>query len=189
MCEVVLCYICNVEIYAAEGKKLEATVLSLLDRNLCHNHHIYQDNFYNSVRLAQILLDRNMRVFGTMRANRGIPHDLEWEGKPLKKGQSAFWRKGDIMVQVISTIHDATIVSTGRKDRKTNLEIKEPYSVVQYSKFMVSISRTDQYLSFYSFLRKTVKWLKRVVFVSAKCCTLQCFFFLCVYRTLNTNKK
>jgi hypothetical protein len=25
---------------------------------------------------------------------------------------------------------------------------------------MVSISRTDQYLSFYSFLRKTVKWWK-----------------------------
>jgi len=61
--------------------------------------HIYQDNFCNSVRLAQTLLDRNVRVFGTMRANRGIPHDLEWEGKRLKKEKS-FWRNGDIMVQV-----------------------------------------------------------------------------------------
>ena len=88
------------EIYSAEGKKLEDTVLSLLDRNLGQNHHIYQDNFYNSVRLAQILLDRNVRVCGTMRANRGILCDLEGEGKRLKKGESAFRKKGDVMVQV-----------------------------------------------------------------------------------------
>jgi len=40
--------------------------------------HIYQDNYHNSVRLAQTLLDKNVRVCG-MRANRGIPHDLERE--------------------------------------------------------------------------------------------------------------
>jgi len=32
--EAVSGYICNMEIYSAEGKKLEDTVLSLLDRNL-----------------------------------------------------------------------------------------------------------------------------------------------------------
>jgi len=53
---------------------------------LGQNHHIYQDNFYNSVRLAQTLLDRNVSVFGTLRANRGIPRDLEEKGKYLKKG-------------------------------------------------------------------------------------------------------
>ena len=60
--------------------------------NLGQNHHIYQDNFYNNVRLAQTLLDRNMRVCGTMRANRVIPCDLEGEGSLLKKGQSVFRR-------------------------------------------------------------------------------------------------
>jgi len=85
VCEVVLSYICNMELYAAEGKKVEDTVLSLLDRNLGHSHYIYQDNFYNIVRLAQTLRDRIMIVFGTVRANRGIPRDLEREGKPLKK--------------------------------------------------------------------------------------------------------
>ena len=100
VCEAVSGYICNVEIYSAEGKKLEDTVLSLLDRNLGQNHHIYQDNFYNRVRLAPTLLDSNVRVCGTMRANGGIPLDLEGEGKRLKKGQSAFRRKGDVMVLV-----------------------------------------------------------------------------------------
>jgi len=48
VCEALSGYICNMEIYSAEGKKLD-TVLSLLDRNLGQNHHTYQDNFYNSV--------------------------------------------------------------------------------------------------------------------------------------------
>jgi len=134
VCEAVSGYICNMEIYAAEGKKLQDTVLSLLDRNLGHNHHLYQDNFYNSVKLAETLLERNARDCGTMRANRGIPHDLEGEGKRLNRGQSAFQRKSDVMVQVwkdkrlvrmVSTIHDATIVNTGRKDKEKKYGNKE----------------------------------------------------------------
>ena len=34
VCEAVSGYICNMEMYSAEGKKLEDTMLSLLDRNL-----------------------------------------------------------------------------------------------------------------------------------------------------------
>jgi hypothetical protein len=80
--EVVLGYICDMERYSAERKKLEDTVLSLLGQN----HHIYQDNLCNSARLAQTLLNRNVRVCSTLRPNRGIPRDLKGEGKHLKKG-------------------------------------------------------------------------------------------------------
>jgi hypothetical protein len=61
----------------------------------------------------------------------------------------------------VSTIHDATIVNKGRKDRKTNMEIKNPYAVVQYNKFIKGVDKADQYLNFYSVLRKTVKWSKK----------------------------
>jgi len=40
VCEAVLGCICNMEIYSAEGKNLQDTVLSLLDINLGQNHHI-----------------------------------------------------------------------------------------------------------------------------------------------------
>jgi hypothetical protein len=95
VCEAVSGYICNMEMYSGKGKKLQDTVLSLLDRNLGQNHHIYEDNFYKSVRLAWTLLDRSVRVCGMVRATRGIPCDLEGEGKHLKKWQSAFRKKGD----------------------------------------------------------------------------------------------
>jgi len=66
------------------------------------------------------------------------------------------------------------------------MEIKKPYSVVQYSKFMKDIDRADQYLSYYSVLRKTVKRSKKVVLYLRNCALINAFF---VYRTLNTNKK
>jgi hypothetical protein len=84
--EAVSGYICNMETYSADGKNLQDRVLSLLDRNVSHNHHLYPDNFYYSVKLAETLLDRKVRVCGTMRANRGIPRDLEGEGESLKGG-------------------------------------------------------------------------------------------------------
>ena len=76
--------ICNSEIYTAKWKKLEDTVLSLLDRNLAQNHHIHLDNFYNSVRLVETLLDRKARLCGSMRANKGISPDTEQEAKHFK---------------------------------------------------------------------------------------------------------
>jgi len=54
----------------------------------------------------------------------------------LKTGQSAFQGKGDIIVQMDtrivqlkSMIHDATVVEGGRKERRTELEIKKTYTV------------------------------------------------------------
>jgi len=68
----------------------------------------------------------------------------------LEKGKLAFWRNGDVKVQVWkdktcakSTIHDATIVNRGREDRKTDMEIRKPYAVFQYNKFIKSIGQTS----------------------------------------------
>jgi hypothetical protein len=41
--------------------------------------------YFNSVKLAETLLDKKTRVCGTMRVNRGTAHDLEKEAKNLKK--------------------------------------------------------------------------------------------------------
>jgi hypothetical protein len=55
---------------------------------------------------------------------------------------------------MIIEIHDATVVNTEWKDRKTSMEIKKPWAIVQYSELMKGIDRVDQYLSYYSVLRK-----------------------------------
>jgi len=65
------------------------------------------------------------------------------------------------------------------------MEIKKPFTVGQYNKFIKGVDRADQYLSYYSVLKKTVKWPKKVVLYLLNCVLFSAFF---VYRTLNTNK-
>ena len=93
--------------------------------------------------------------------------------------------EGDKACADDSVICEATIVNTGRKVRKTNMEIKKPYAVVQYNKFIKGVDRADPYLSYYWVLRKSVKWMKNVVLYLPNCMLFNTFF---VYRTLNANK-
>jgi hypothetical protein len=190
LCEAKTGCISNMEIYTAQGKKLIDTVVSVLENNVVAHHHVYQDNFYNSVNLAENLLKHNIRVCGTMRPNRGIPKDLE-EAKGLMKRQSCFRRKDDVLVHVwkdkrlvrtISTIHNLEHVYTGKKDRKTNEEMSKLKCVVQYNKYMKGVDRVDQYLSYYSAVRKTVKWSKKVVLFLLNCALFNSFL---MYKTLN----
>jgi hypothetical protein len=44
------------EIYTAEGKKLEELIFSVLEPYLDLWHYVYQDNYYNSVEIAEKLL-------------------------------------------------------------------------------------------------------------------------------------
>jgi hypothetical protein len=85
------------EVYTAEGKN---TVVAVLDTHLVQSHHISQDSFYNSVKLAKAVLDKNTGVCGTVRANRGIPDNLEKQTRDVRKGHLSFQRKDDIIVQV-----------------------------------------------------------------------------------------
>ena len=52
------------------------------------------------------MLDRNVRVCSTLRANRGIPRDLEGEGRRLKKEKSTLPSKADLMVQLWNDKND-----------------------------------------------------------------------------------
>jgi hypothetical protein len=87
---------------------------------------------------------------------------------------------------MISMIHDSRMVNTGRKDRKSNLEVKKPHCVVQYNELMKGVDRADQYLSYYPIMRETVKWLKTVVLYLINCALFSAFF---AYKTVNTQRK
>jgi hypothetical protein len=63
----------EIRVYTAEGKKLEETIFSVLETYLGLWHHVYQENYYNSVDIAEKLLLRKTGVCETVRANRGIP--------------------------------------------------------------------------------------------------------------------
>ncbi|CAK9829639.1 PiggyBac transposable element-derived protein 4 [Anthophora retusa] len=94
LCEATSGYICNMEIYCADGKKLDQTIMSLLDKNIGLGYHVYMDNYYNSIRTAELLLKNGTRVCGTIRANRGVPESMKHIR--LKTGDYTFKRKNEI---------------------------------------------------------------------------------------------
>ncbi|KAF8784272.1 PiggyBac transposable element-derived protein like [Argiope bruennichi] len=126
VCESESGYICNFEVYSGVGKKLEETILSILQPYFGFNHHVYQDNYYNNVSTASILLQNKIRVCGTIRENRGLPKLLIEKSKNLQRRQMTFLRKGPILlltrkdkrlVRMISTIHDASMITTGNRNK------------------------------------------------------------------------
>ncbi|CAK9829883.1 PiggyBac transposable element-derived protein 4 [Anthophora retusa] len=177
LCEAKSGYICNIEIYCADGKKLDQTIMSLLDTNIGLGYHLYMDNYYNSVRTAELLLKNGTRVCGTIRANRGIPESMKHI--TLKTGDYTFKRKNEILVQawkpkrkivyMISTIHSAELTNTTKVHWKTKQAIIKPQSVIEYNKYMMGVDLADQFLSYYSILRKTVKWTKKTVLFLLNC--------------------
>jgi len=74
-------YILNLEIYAGEGKKLQETIITLLEPYLDQNYHVYQDSYYSHVTIVETLLSRQVRVCGTVRVNRGLPPEMKNESQ------------------------------------------------------------------------------------------------------------
>ncbi|XP_015596321.1 piggyBac transposable element-derived protein 4-like [Cephus cinctus] len=197
VCEAVTGYICNFHIYAADGNKLEDTVLTVLEpyKNLWHE--IYQDNYYNSVKMAQILLENKMRVCGTIRKNRGLPQSLKT--LRLTRGQYEFRRNREILLEVwnngrrnvnmISTIHSAQLMKSTNRSRRSTAPIQKPNSIINYNTYMKGVDRADQYLAYYSIFRKTKKWTKRVGMFFINCALFNSFKLYTVIHGKNITYK
>ncbi|XP_015190455.1 PREDICTED: piggyBac transposable element-derived protein 4-like [Polistes dominula] len=169
-------YICNFQVYAAQGSPLIETIYTVVSPYTDVWHHLYMDNYYNSVDNTEALLQKKIRICGTVRKNRGLPECLKKTN--LRKGESIFRRKKDILVQVwqskkevslISSIHSAEMKKSSNVDRTTRKKIIMPNALIDYNKYMKGVDRADQYLSYYSILRKTVKWTKRLTMYIMNC--------------------
>ena len=99
------------------------------------------------------------------------------EAKKLKKGEVTFRRDQEILlishqdkrlVNMISTLHTAEVVET--TNRRTGVAKKKPRCVIDYNSHMHGVDTADQYLAYYPFIRKTVKWPKKVFFYLLQCC-------------------
>jgi len=99
------------------------------------------------------------------------------EAKKLKKGEVTFRRNQDILlishqdkrlVNMISTLHTAEVTETTSK--RTGVTKKKPKCVIDYNTHMHGVDTADQYLAYYPFIRKTVKWPKKVFFYLLQCC-------------------
>jgi hypothetical protein len=79
---------------------------------------------------------------------------------------------------MISTIHNSSIVDIQRRHG----QVKKPVCISDCNMLMNGVDRADQYLSYYSLLRKTVKWMKKVALWLVNCAFYNSF---CIHKILN----
>ena len=125
------------------------------------------DNFYNSVPLTKALTSNSTYVCGTLRSNRKEnPKDVIT--KKLKKGEMIWRRNEDVTVckwkdkrdvSTISNMHRVELVEVRNRNGKVTMK---PNIVRDYNAGMSEVDRSDQMLSYYSALRKTICWPKKV---------------------------
>ena len=71
------------------------------------------------------------------------------------------------LITMLSSIHDSSMVTKTRRTRASasgRENIQKPFMVDQYNTYMGGVDKSDQYLSYYGFDHRMVKWYKRAVF-------------------------
>ena len=192
MCEATSGYILGFSVYTGKNSCTDDTicvdpqcttttkvVMSLANQCqlLDKGHRIYFDNYYSSPELLEELLHRNTSSCGTVRSNRKrLPAGVTKAN--LKPGESCFRRSvandgepGSILalkwcdkraVYMISTCHAATEQWTGKNNRTDGTPIYKPSVIVDYISKMGGVDLSDQLLTYYSFLRKSCKWWRKL---------------------------
>lgn len=163
----------NVKLFDKTCGQTTKVVIGLMDRSrlLDKGHHVYMDNYYTSPELFEELHGRETFACGTVRGNRkNLP--IAVTGPKFKTvGDCVFRRNRALLcfkwhekkdVTMLTTIHEAIMVETGKLNRLGE-KIEKPEAVYYYCQRMGGVDLNDQLLNYYSFLRKTLKWSKKLL--------------------------
>lgn len=195
-------YVLNAKMYSGkettdhnmgESKsKTEKVVMRLMRPYLLCGHHLFMDNYYNSVNLSQKLIDLKTHCTGTLRSDRkGNPIDIT--KKKLKTGEHIWARNNKVYVSkwkdkrpvlMITTNIHPSIVEVRNRFGKTRLK---PAEVELYNRHMSGIDRSDQMVSYYSCPRKTIRWYKKVLFHFLDIAVWNAYFLFKKYKKNNAS--
>ncbi|XP_045457227.1 piggyBac transposable element-derived protein 4-like [Melitaea cinxia] len=175
-----------------DESKTEKLVLRLMRPYLLRGHHLFMDNYYNSVKLSQKLLDLNTHSTGTLRKSRkDNPKFITT--KKLKKGEHVWARKNKVYVSnwkdkrpvlMVTTKVHPSIIEVSNRFGKSRLK---PAEVDTYNRNMSGIDRCDQMVSYYSCPRKTIRWYKKVIFYMMDIVVWNAFFLYRKYKKNNSS--
>ncbi len=152
----------------------QAVVLNLLDGLSGCYRTVVVDNFFASISLAKRLLEHDTYLIGTLRSNRAgsgsevVQKKLgcgEVYGLQNKDGVKLIkWKdKKDVLMISTRPSHSATVVNTGNINSE-NERIMKPQVVLDYNKGRQGTDLSDQLSSYYTCLRRSIKWYRKVAF-------------------------
>ena len=165
----------NADVLDPQSSQTTRIVMGLMKKGhlLGRGHHVYMDNYYTSPDLFWELHNKEVFSCGTCRKNRkNMPKAVTQAGLRNNKGDCVFRRDGPLLalkwrekkkdVVMLSTIHEASFVETGKVDREGK-KIEKPEAVYYYCSRMGGVDLSDQLLHYFTFLRKSTKWSRKLL--------------------------
>lgn len=162
-----------------EGKSREVNhgqnvVMKLIEGLENEGRVLVADNFYSSIDLVEELIKMKTFYCGTLRSNRkGLPKQFmskkfkkgEVKGKMLPTGVKVikWYDKRQVSMITSCKTHKASLVDTGKINKKTNEMIKKPLCILTYNDNKKGIDYSDQMSSYYTTLRRGLKWYRKVM--------------------------
>lgn len=185
VCDGISGYVSRISVYIGDEKEKATAaglpvviniVMTLMSGLLRLGHMLFMDNFYNSPELATRLVEETTHVCGTLRMNRkGVPKNLQKKdnGRPLEKGDIKFFTNSNCLVgswrdkkfvNIITTMHENFGLIDSGKTKRDGTVIMKPRPIIDYNKYMGGVDRVDQVLHYYTCVRKTMKWYRKLFF-------------------------
>jgi hypothetical protein len=135
---------------------------------------VLPDNFFTGIPLRKRLLEHDTYFIGTLNSNRAgsgsevVQKNLrhgEVYGLQNKDGvKLLIWKdKKDVLMVSTKPSHSATVVNTGNTNSK-NERIMKPPVVLDYNEGRLGCDLSDQLSSYYTCLRRSIKWYRKVAF-------------------------
>ena len=190
LCESQTGYCVSFDIYTGKGDddyeqvshdagQTTNLVCALLRKANCSKkgHHLYMDNYYNSPQLCDELEERKTHCIGTLNFNRKetpkclgkVRKVMNPKGRTQDRGKVSFRRRRNTLVLVWKDKCSVTTISTLHKAEMRNQRVhyrgymvQKPVVVLDYSDYMYGVDLCDQRLQYYHWLRKTVKWWRKM---------------------------
>jgi len=153
-------------------------VLHLIDQLLQAadgtGYHLFTDRYYTGCILAEELYKRQVHLTGTIMKNRaGLPVAVKKKLK-LKQQETKTWVKGDSMtclvwqdkrqVLMLSTYYNGSVQEIERRTKKGPEKVSKPTMIIDYTQNMGGVDRADHYISSYAFMKKSLKWWRKLFY-------------------------
>jgi hypothetical protein len=127
-----------------------------------HNsgRNITCDNFFTSVKLADMLLSQGLTLLGTMRRNiRDIPQEFQSNrARPVGSSVFGFDDTKTLVSYVPAKNRSAILLSSMHNDNKLDDSSKKPDMIVDYNRTKGGVDSIDQLCHKYTVKRSTRRW-------------------------------
>jgi len=167
LCESLSGYCVQFQIYTGKEDQSERglpyrVVFDLMSKYLGKGYQVYFDNFYTGYELVRDLAEKKTYSCGTIRSNRGKFSD-EFIHAKLEKGKSIYLKWNNVLAVHWSDKKEVYLLSSFHKNgqqtiKRYNEEITKPDMICEYNNHMGGVDKCDQYMSYYSLKRKSLKW-------------------------------